>query len=353
MTSELQAKKELTARVSRFIDNSAADSFEAIALDIFRFQYDAIPSLTAFWKSLGADRNTVQRYVDIPPVGLNVMKRYSFFAGAEPVRTFRTSGTSGRGRGTSLFDQDDLELMDRSILVNARQRLFPDATKTRFFMLVPAPEEAPEIIMAHGMRTIAGHFGLDAPFYAVRQGKLLAEESVAFLKECVADKTPVALIGGSFGFVNFIERLTPTVGRIPLPEGSRLLDAGGFKGRSRELTRPSFLAMAQSFFGLAADHCSNLYGLTELASQFYCRNLEPKAPPHWTRVRVCDPLTLKDAAPGEEGVALLYDLANVARPVATLTDDLARSHADAGFDLIGRASGSAPRGCSLSLENLN
>ncbi len=49
---------------------------------------------------------------------------------------------------------------------------------------------------------------------------------------------------------------------------------------------------------------------------------------------------------------ILYDLANISRPFVILTDDLARKR-QPGFDLPGRASGSAPRGCSLALEDIH
>jgi hypothetical protein len=206
--------------------------------------------------------------------------------------------------------------------------------------------------MAHGMRKIADHFGTHEPFYAVRGGKFVGKEAVDILRQWAAEDIPVTMIGGSFGFVNFVEGLQEKIKKIQLPIGSRMLDAGGFKGRSRELDRKGFLTMMQSFFGLPEEHCFNLYGLTELASQFYSCGRKPKKPPYWTKVRICNPLTLDDVAVGEQGVPVLYDLANVARPAVILTDDIGVSYGEEGFDVSGRASGSAPRGCSLSLEEV-
>jgi hypothetical protein len=345
-------KQDLITRISSFIHDESADSFDELALDVFRFQYASVPALAAFWAGLGATPDSVRHYTAIPPVGLAVFKRRELFAGERAARIFRTSGTSGMGMGASLFDVDDLALMDCSILTNAAHHLFKNGEKTRFFMLVPDPAEASGVIMAYGMRVIAARFGLGEPFYAVRGGELLLEESLDILRAWTIENSPVTLIGGSFGFVNFIDRLRDSCPGFRLPPGSRLLDAGGYKGRSRELDRDSFLATARDFFGLPEGQCFNLYGLTELASQFYCAGLAPKSPPHWTRVRVCEPLTLREVAQGERGVAVLYDLANCARPLAVLTDDIAVSHGAAGFDVVGRASGSPPRGCSLRLEEL-
>ena len=308
--------------------------------------------LASYWQSVGATPDAIDSFQDIPPIALRVFKHHFLYGGGKATKVFRTSGTSGKGRGSSAFDEDDLALMELSIFTNAAANLFADDLKTRFFMLVPSPDEAPEVIMAYGMRHIAGQFGQGEPFYAVRQGQFVGKEAIDMLMQCVAEKTPVTMIGGSFGFVNFVEGVQGKIKKMVLPAGSRILDAGGFKGRSRELDRPSFLNMMTSFFGLPEERCINLYGLTELASQFYSQGSQAKQPPHWTRVRICDPLTLQDVAQGEAGVPVLYDLANVARPFVILTDDIGISCGEQGFEVVGRATGSAPRGCSLSLEDI-
>ncbi len=344
-------KKELIGKISSFILDARTDDFNSLACQLFAYQFEHIAVARAYFQKCGISPENLTGFTDIPPIGLNIFKRYELFDGTSCQKTFHTSGTSGKGRGASCFAAEDLQLMTLSILENAKSTLCADGQKTRFMMLVPSPTEAPDIIMAHGMAEIAGKWATEPAFYAISKGAFLGTEAVAYLQKCIADETPVTIIGGSFGFVNFIDKVAPHLGSLPLPAGSRILDAGGFKGRSRELTRTGFLQMMADFFHLPAAQCLNLYGLTELGSQFYSRGLEEKKPPHWTRVRICQPLTLQEVEDGNEGIALLYDLTNVARPMAILTDDLGRRHGS-GFEITGRASGSAPRGCSLSLEDI-
>ncbi|MEN8257198.1 MAG: hypothetical protein ABFS09_04985 [Thermodesulfobacteriota bacterium] len=344
-------KKELIAKISAFIGDARTGDFNSLACQLFAYQFEHIPAARAYYERCGVSPSTLDNFTDIPAIGLNIFKRYELFDGTSCQKTFRTSGTSGKGRGSSCFAAEDLELMALSILENAQATLFADQQKTRFMMLVPNPEEAPDIIMAHGMAVIAEKWATEPPFYAICKGAFLGKEAVEYLQQCIADKAPVTIIGGSFGFVNFIDKVAPQLGSLPLPQGSRVLDAGGFKGRSRELTRTGFLEMMSDFFHLPAEQCLNLYGLTELGSQFYSRGHAEKRPGHWTKVRICAPMTLQEVEDGGEGIALLYDLTNVARPMAILTDDLGRRHGN-GFEIVGRASGSAPRGCSLSLEDI-
>jgi hypothetical protein len=347
----LHEKKNIANRITAFIKDESTDRFESIAKDLFRFQFNYLEPAKRYYQALGITPDTLTDFTDIPAIGLNVFKETRFFAGTEETRTFHTSGTSGKGRGASCFDKIDLQVMETSILRNCENHLFHDNLKTRFLMLVPSPEEAPDIIMAYGMSRIAAKWGLDTPLFAVSKGAFLGKEAVGFIQQARQDNVPLTIIGGSFGFVNFIDAIADKLPSLPLVPGSRLLDAGGFKGRSRELNRFDFLELTSTFFNVPKELCFNLYGLTELGSQFYSQADKPKQPPHWTRVRVCQPLTLQDAPAGEQGVAVLYDLTNISKPFVILTDDLAVSH-NQGFELLGRASGSAPRGCSLALEEI-
>jgi hypothetical protein len=68
-------------------------------------------------------------------------------------------------------------------------------------------------------------------------------------------------------------------------------------------------------------------------------------------VRVLDPATLDEAAPGEPGLIAVFDLANLGSALHVLTQDLGVADGD-GFRLLGRAAGAELRGCSLQAEEL-
>jgi len=99
------------------------------------------------------------------------------------------------------------------------------------------------------------------------------------------------------------------------------------------------------------------YGMTELTSQFYTAALAGGDPelflaPHWARVRILDPATLEEAAPGTPGLVAIFDLANLGSAVHLLTEDLGVADDD-GFRLLGRAPGAELRGCSLTAEEMS
>ena len=136
------------------------------------------------------------------------------------------------------------------------------------------------------------------------------------------------------------------------------MDAGGYKGRSRELTREALDAAIHERLGIPAHRSVNLLGMTELASQFYDGVLaQGSASPRrkqnapWTRTLVVAPDTLAPVPHGHTGLLVHVDLANLERPAVVRTDDLGVADAD-GFHVLGRAAGAASRGCSLSVEEL-
>lgn len=139
------------------------------------------------------------------------------------------------------------------------------------------------------------------------------------------------------------------------------MDTGGFKGQSREVPQETLYAALAKTFDVTADHCANMYGMTELSMQCYdspfrrrALGLAPdrimQAPP-WARTVVLDADRLVPASPGTRGILCHYDLANCSSVVAILTEDVGVSTAH-GFRLLGRVQGAESRGCSVAVDEL-
>ena len=368
MTTEAERLKR---EVSSFIAGEPdAERFNALALELYRWHVKTMPRYRAFCARRIGDPLAVRDYRAIPPLPVEAFKYGDLSAVPEAgiTRRFSTSGTTQRGptgrRGVSAFDGDALDVMDLAIARNAGRNLFPDGVRCRVFVLAPHPDAAPHMIMAHGMRHLMNSFGADGSgFFAGKDGIDLPRLLAAIERAC-EDKTPVCLIGASFGFVHLVDTLQSRE-RLPLllPARSRLMDAGGYKGRSRELLPEDFRALMTRSFGLPDDHIINLLGMTELSSQIYDDSLalatagraseqRRKLAPHWLRTHVTsidDPQ--RDSVEGELGILAHYDLANFSRPLALLSDDLGRA-LPGGFRILSRIKSSEPRGCSVSIDEL-
>jgi hypothetical protein len=133
-----------------------------------------------------------------------------------------------------------------------------------------------------------------------------------------------------------------------------VLETGGYKGRSRTLPKAELHALITERFGVPTSHIVCEYGMSELSSQAYDQVLDASHAfhfPPWARVQIISPETGREAADGEAGLPRVFDLANVFSVMAIQTEDLAVRRGD-GFDLIGRAALSEPRGCSLMAVDL-
>ena len=331
------------------------ETFRSAALDVFAEQYERIEVVRRLADRLGRTPATVTRWQDIPAVPPAAFKYFDVLAsGLAAALVFESSGTSGRRRSRSPFTDEGLDLMEVAIRVNAERMLFPDGRGTRILILAPPPELAPQMIMAWGMRRLITHFGLpDSDFLIGPDGLDMPR-----LMTALGGDVPICLIGASFGFVHLLDGLVGSDRRFTCPSGSRTMDAGGFKGRSRVLTRGALTDAITDRLGIPAHRALNLLGMTELPSQFYDDVLRTgragrrrKTSPPWTRTRVIDPVTLEDVPHGRSGILWHLDLANTERPMVIQTNDIGRVD-DAGWEIVGRASGSETRGCSLTVEEL-
>ena len=157
---------------------------------------------------------------------------------------------------------------------------------------------------------------------------------------------------GLFAFV----RLLDAIKSLPLPSGSRVMETGGYKGRSREVPREELHAQISAKLGVERSDIISEYGMCELSSQFYTRptlrasrSVVFTGPP-WTRSMVVDPETGREAREGGRGLIRVFDLANRGSVLAIQTEDVGVRRGD-GFELIGRALQVEARGCSLMVPS--
>jgi hypothetical protein len=356
---------ELLTDVGALIDASwePADDvrLNELACRIFEFQYNHLPLVRRLADQSGRTPGTITHWSEIPGVPSLAFKATELFVGerSDVAQVFESSGTSrAASPSRALYSQDGLALMAHSIRVNAGRFLMPDGRCTRIFVLAPPPAAAPHMIMAWGMNRLIEDYGLEGSEFLI--GPKGLEPGAVFSKLSKAEKegVPVTLIGASFGFVHLLDTMAECGQQIPCAPGSRTLDAGGFKGRSRTVTREALDQAIFDCLAIAPERNVNVLGMTELASQFYDDVMvrdtaldRAKVNAPWTRTRVLDPVSLQEVGHGEPGLLWHLDLTNIERPVSLQTDDLGvqTSH---GFQVLGRAKGAEARGCSLSVEDL-
>ena len=310
----------MQSRILDFI-NGGTGNFEELAMEVFVFQRDHNPVYRAY-----CDRQPkVTGWKDIPAVPTSAFKHFPIacFPIEEAVAVFHTSGTTHENTGKHYFKT--LELYEAAIRLNFEAHLKP-GNLPAMSLIPPGPHSS----LAHMISVVAPH----------------AQPFRSDVNE------PVLLLGTAFAFVNLFDQDV----RLKLPPGSLAMETGGYKGRSREVSKRELYRLFRERLGVV--DVVNEYGMTELSTQFYDQTLnvgqqsDVKDVPPWSRVLVVDPNTGKEAALGEAGLIRVFDLANLWSSMCIQTEDLGVAHANGKFEILGRAAGAEVRGCSLNAETL-
>ena len=353
---------ELLAMIDRGVDAPKDDAeFDDLARRLFAYQFERNAPYRTFCERRRKTPETVTRWTEIPAIPISAFKHVVLACeGTEGAREFNSSGTT-RPEYKSRHFHPSLAVYDRNASINFAAHLLPDGRRLPMLVLFPAPDEMPNSSLAHWLALQARHHASDGGRWFVSTAGLDADGLTDALRDAERVDQPICLLAASFSLVHFLEYCAERQVAFRLPPGSRLMDTGGYKGRSRELTKIELYDAISATLGLAANDIVNMYGMTEHSTQFLDAMLRNnvrgvqapryKTVPPWARTRVLDPNTLQPVPRGEPGLLCHYDLANRASVLAVLSEDVGYE-LDEGFEVIGRADSVEARGCSISVDEL-
>lgn len=352
---------ELTGALAAFIARGENDplTFDRLARSLFARQYERNTAYRTFCDARGATPGNVRTWREIPAAPAAAFKRFALTcvpatdcAPERGGRVFHSSGTTGADTSRHFLDPAALDLYRTSLRAGFGRFVLPDGAALPILGLLPPPEAAPHSSLSFMVGALVadqgGRFFWEDGWQADLAGRL---------REIWE---PVVLFGTAFGWVHFFDAVAEA---FALPPGSRVVETGGFKGRSREVSRDELYTLFTARLGVPPTHCVSEYGMSEMASQFYDSTLRDhvlgtvrsprKVAPPWLRTRLLDPVTGADAAEGTPGLLVHYDLANLNSVLAIQTEDYGIAAPDGdGFMLLGRAPGAILRGCSLTAEEM-
>jgi hypothetical protein len=357
-------RDELVHLMEAGADSELEDArFDELARRVFAYNYHHVPAYAGYSMARGHTPDTVRTWSEIPAVPTAAFQDLEIMArGATAEAIFVTSGTTGGPERRGAHHVPDLSLYRASLRATFATFLLPDDALLPCLSLVPPAhgrlagsslavmvEDVQSHFGAHGTATFADRDGIDFD---------LLDEAVA---RNAARGRPVMLLGTSSAFIHWLDRLAASGVRHTLPDGSRLMDTGGFKGRGRQVEPEDLRQAYHDLLGLPAGQCVNEYGMTEMLSQLYDTTLRDrylgraghgrKRGPPWLRSVAVDPETLDPLPSGQSGLLRHVDLANIGSVAAIQTQDLGRVD-EHGLVLEGRLAGAPPRGCSMAMELL-
>ena len=353
----------LDAEILACITRRDVPDFNGLALKIFAHQLRYNEPYARYSAAQGVTPDALPAsWESIPPVPAAAFKEAALctFGSSSAELAFETSGTT-RGGVSGKHYMESSTLYDAALLAGFHDAVLRDAPKRlRYLLLVPNPQERPQSSLGYMMRRVADLYGDGHDSWYLQEDTLDVDRFIADARAAAADDTPVCIAGTAFAFVQLLDELRlRSITSQPLPPFSRIMETGGFKGRTRIVRRVDLYAELASIFSLSDDRIIAEYGMTELTSQYYDDVVVSgpngegriKRAPAWLRPRVVGP-NGKTLAGGVVGALVHVDLGNRSSCVAIQTEDLGVATGDGGIILLGREQGAELRGCSLDAEQL-
>jgi hypothetical protein len=358
--------KALDARILAAIECYELDesAFLSLARELLLYQLEHNAPYAAFARSLGVDaQHLPDQIAAIPAVPAAAFKeaRLATFPAAQTALWFETSGTT-RGTG-GRHELPTTRLYEAALLASFDRMLLADRARLRYLQLVPDPRERPHSSLGFMMDVVARERGDEGTGWYLHDDEL---DVVAFLHDvdrACSEGVAVCIATTAFALVALLDALAEKRRTLALPPASRIMETGGFKGRSRVVERAALYREASERLGVPVSSIVAEYGMTELSSQYYDApesrdRIEPrvKVAPPWLRPIVVD----GEGRPLPQGIvgAIRHvDLANRGSVIAIETEDLgalvpSTIPGQTGLVLLGREQGAELRGCSLDAESL-
>jgi Acyl-protein synthetase, LuxE len=324
-------------------------AFNDLALRLFAYQARYNAPYARYCKRLGIEQP--RSWEEIPATPAAAFKEFAIatFEPKSAALVFETSGTTNGSPGR--HSMENRTLYDAALIAGFERFLRPDNEQLRYFNLVPDPAQNPRSSLGYMMRRVAEVHANGRAGWYLRGDGLLVDELLRDLRHAIDANESVCLAATAFALLGLLDEMDQRSLRVTLPQGSRVMETGGFKGRTRTVDRSELYSRAANALGVSQSQIIAEYGMTELTSQYY--DVLPhrrKVGPPWLRARVVGP-DRKTLPKGEMGSLLHVDLANRSSCIAIQTEDMGVQHDD-GLELLGRAQDAPPRGCSLDAEEL-
>lgn len=312
--------------------NHSNETFEAIALRVFQYQYEHCLVYREYVNQLGKPQP--KSLIEIPFLPIAFFKTHRVCSeNSKEEITFMSSGTGGQ---RSKHHVVDLSMYERSFLSTWEEQIGP-AKEQVILALLPNYIEQGDSSLVYMVHSLIQKTNDTLSGFYLGDSNLLENA----YQNALAKGKKVILIGVSYALLDLAERGTDFSQGI-------VIETGGMKGRRAELTKSELHAILKK--GLHTTSIYSEYGMTELLSQAYSKKDGLFEPANTMRIllrEVNDPFSY--VPQGKTGGINVVDLANLYSCSFIETQDLGKFHEN-GFEIVGRFDHSDIRGCNLLIQ---
>ena len=253
---------------------ASAGNFNALAIELFQFQYHSNTVYRQYCDSLKINTNAVDSLPRIPFLPISFFKTHPVkTTGFEAEVVFESSGTTGLISSKHFIK--DISIYRKSFTA-CFEKFYGPATSKCILGLLPSYLEKQnaslvfmtEELMKAGANDLSG-------FYLHDHEKL---HRTIIHNEIL--KSTTLLIGVTYALLDFAEKY-----QLQLRH-TIVMETGGMKGRREEMTRQQVHEILRSQLGVDLIHSE--YGMTELLSQAYSKGDGIFHCPGWMKVLMRD-----------------------------------------------------------------
>ena len=349
------------------------NAFQDLALELFNLQFQHNEAYRRFCQARGVSSGALSHWEEIPAIPAAGFKEVdlSVVTVEQRTRVFHSSGTTAHRPSRHFHCPESLALYEDSLWPWFLEHLLPEgpvcsmagsknklSSPRAYVALAPRGANAPNSSLVHMFKIIAERYPWEhSTFLGGINGNgewsIDCKAAFRFFENAEKDDLPVLVVGTAFSFVHLLDYMVESGRPLRLPLGSRVLETGGYKGRSRVLTKTDLHQLIEKMLGISQTHIICEYGMSELCSQAYDRQIGALAEsgrcfsfPPWAQFQMISPETGLEVDEGETGLIRVFDLANAYSVMAVQTEDLGIKRGNT-FELLGRRQHAEPRGCSL------
>lgn len=310
-------------------------AFEAVALQIFRFQSQNNQVYRSYIEHLDLNPPEINGIQMIPYLPIELFKSRKIVTGTwEPEMVFTSSGTGKSA--TSKHYMRNLSYY-HEICSKIFEEFYGPPDRYHILALLPSYLERTGSSLVNMLNHLieeskSKHSG----FYLKDYRRLMDQLRILRRKK----DRKLMLWGVSFALLDLAEMMELDL------SGSIIIETGGMKGKREEIVREELHERLKASFGGVEIHSE--YGMAELSSQAYMARGGRFTTAPWMKVLVrdiSDPFNY--LPPGRVGGINVIDLANVHSCAFIETQDLGSVDDHGMFTVLGRLDNADIRGCNL------
>lgn len=318
-------------------DISGKESFQDIALKVFRFQYDNISVYRAWCEALHVKKQAVEHIDQLPFLPVGFFRTHDVIAdGMQPQKVFTSSGTTAEASSRHLVAD---EALYRESFLRSFTRFYGPPDDWTILALLPSYLEREGSSLVYMAKELIERSKDPVSGFYLNELQQLRQK----LKALSRSRKKTMLLGVTYALLDLA-----AIGPLTFPE-LVVMETGGMKGRRREMIKEEVHALLKVAFRTEKIHSE--YGMTELLSQAYSAGDGRFYCPPWMKITirdVNDPLSMLPE--GRTGGINVIDLANVYSCSFIAVQDLGKLYTDGSFEVLGRFDHSQIRGCNLMAD---